>query len=121
MDRWEGLHESAITDTVMSEDGSAIATAGADGFARVWDLDTGDLLHSIPVADERVGSVALAGDDQNLLASTPSGPVMIYTLDVDALIESARARLVRGFTDAECLQYFPDSNCPTLEEMKSDQ
>ena len=122
VDRWNDLHEAPIDHMVMSDDASMIATAGGDGYVKVWDLDTGDLLDSIPVApEERVGSVGFANDDRHVLASTPSGPVRLYTLDVDALIESARARLVRGFTEAECLQYFPESDCPTFEAMKSGQ
>lgn len=114
-----GAHGGFIRDMKVSVDGSMIATAGQDGFVRIWDFETGDLLHEISVdPTTRVQSVDFVNDDRHLLAATPTGPVVAYTLDPDELVDFARSRLVRGFTSTECQLYFPDLPCPTLEEMR---
>jgi WD40 repeat protein len=116
---WVGAHNGQINHLDVSG-GSMLASVATDGFAKVWDLETGELLHDIQVAeDDRGQAVAFANDDQHLLVSVAGGPLAIYTLDVDELFAIARGRLARGFSASECLQYFPDTDCPTLEEMRS--
>lgn len=118
--RWAGAHDGQVRQFDVSDDGSMLASIGFDGFAKVWDLETGGLLHDIQVSeDDRGQAIAFANDDRHLLVSVAGGPLAIYTLDEDELFEIARDRLVRGFTESECLQYFPDTDCPTLEEMKA--
>lgn len=114
------LHESFIRHIEISDDGAMIATAGRDGFAKVWDIETGELLHEIHAsADDRVQAVEFADDDKHLLVAVAGGPLAIYTLDVDELLGIARDRVSRGFNETECSLYFPDTSCPTLEEIRA--
>ncbi|MFV1962628.1 MAG: WD40 repeat domain-containing protein, partial [Acidimicrobiia bacterium] len=113
-------HEAGIRHIAISDDGTMLATAGADGVVKVWNLASGEILQSIRVAvDDRVQAVAFANEDKYLLATAPRGPVLIFALDTDELMRTARSRLVRGFTQTECDQYFQQEDCPTLEEMRS--
>jgi DNA-binding SARP family transcriptional activator/WD40 repeat protein len=107
-----------VRDLDFSDDGSLIATGGADGFARVWDLASGVLVHEIAL-DDRIQAVAFVGNDTRLAVSTVAGPVRVFLLDVDELRRLAGGRLIRGFTAAECRAYFPDGECPSLEDVRS--
>ncbi|HEX6299748.1 MAG TPA: BTAD domain-containing putative transcriptional regulator [Acidimicrobiia bacterium] len=120
VDRWNGAHASDVRHIAVSDDGSMLASVGFDGLARVWDLDTGALLHDIQVSDnDRGQAIGFANDDKHLLVSVAGGPLAIYTLDAAELLQIARSRVSRGFTDTECDQYFGNTTCPTLQEMKS--
>jgi WD40 repeat protein len=58
-----GTHEDSVTSIAWSPDGSRIASAGWDTYLKIWDGDTGELLHT-------------SGDDQYLglfLAWSPDG------------------------------------------------
>lgn len=114
----EEPHEGGSRDLDFSADGRRIATVGADGFARVWDVESKALLVEI-----RAGSfptaVAFAADDSMLVVTLRSGPVTVYHLDFDALLDEARTRIRRGYTESECTIYFPTGDCPSLEEVLS--
>jgi WD40 repeat protein len=115
-----GAHDAPIRHMEISDDRTMIATAGADGFVRVWSTETRELLHEISViAGDRVQAVAFANDDKHVLATAAVGPVRIYTLDDEELLDVARRRVLREFTSGECERYFPDHPCPTLAEMRS--
>ena len=64
-------------------------------------------------------SVAFVDDDRYLLTSVPTGPVLVYALDAEELIDIARARVRRGFTPSECDTYFADRSCPTIENLRA--
>lgn len=117
--RWQGIHEAAIRDIDFNQDGSVMATVSYDGFAKVWDLESGELLHEIlAVSDGTRGqSVAFAENGQHLWVAAEFGPLAGYTLDIDELLDIARGRLVRELTGEECATYDIEP-CPTLEELK---
>lgn len=111
-------HAGGIRDLAVSGDGTMLATAGTDGFVGVWDIASGRPIMSIPVApDNRVQVVAFFDDDQRLLAGSVTGPISKYSLDPDEVVANARSRVLRGFSEIECATYFPDGDCPTLEEI----
>lgn len=113
-------HEAWIRDLDISDDGTMLATAGSDGLVKVWSMPDLDLLHEIEVtSSDRVQAVAFGGDDRHVVASTPDGPVRIYTLDRDELLDIARSRLLREFTPIECDRYFPGVDCPTLADLRA--
>jgi len=93
-----------------------MATVGRGGFARVWDLETLALLHEINFGG-LPAAVTFAEDDTQLVISTRTGPVRVFHLEFEGVLDGARQRLRRGFTETECNVYFPDTECPTLEEI----
>jgi WD40 repeat protein/serine/threonine protein kinase/DNA-binding SARP family transcriptional activator len=115
--------------------GTRLASASADGTARIWDPETGAELLSISTHPIGVGRVAFSRECVSPpLPSTPErqqsgdgGPercgtrlitanwdktVRVYVLSIDELITLARSRVTRGLTDEECLQYLHVEGCP---------
>ena len=111
-----GLTDGQVKSSAISPDRSLIATGTADGYVRIWDAETFDLLQEIFVADTQVQGLAFVSDD-HLAVAPEDGNILVYTLDVDELISLARQSLSRGFTPEECEKYNFGDDCPTLEEL----
>ena len=101
-------HSAAVLDVVFSPDGSRIATAALDDTVKIWDDGGGEVL-TLPVRTPGV----LAFDPTGALLAVPSadGSVRIYVMPVDQLLDLARSRLTRSFTDAECIRYLHEEAC----------
>ena len=114
-------HDGGISQLALNEDGSLLASAGLDGFVRVWDVETHAMIHQIPVSTDGtgVGGVAFVGDGRHLAVTIPStGKLRVVTVDTGELLDIARSRVTRGFTATECVTYRIDP-CPTLEEIRA--
>jgi WD40 repeat protein len=114
-------HRGGVADLALNEGGTLLASAGLDGVVRVWDVATRDLLHEIPVSREApgVGGVAFAEDERHLLVtSMVDGTLRKVTTDTAELLDIARSRVTRTFTDTECSVYRIDP-CPSLEEVRA--
>jgi WD40 repeat protein len=128
------LGRGAVDDLAFSADGSMFAAASStDGSVRIWDADTGEqqlVLHSphgsrvdtsSPEAlDERARSpdsgvlpgIAFSPDGAKLIQASADGPVWIWPLDLDELMQFVNAGLTRTLTDDECQQYLHLDRCP---------
>ncbi|MFO0809333.1 MAG: serine/threonine-protein kinase, partial [Gemmataceae bacterium] len=70
-------HEGAVTKAVFSPDGKCVATASADGMARIWDPTTGD--STLPL--EQGGTVAFlefSADGKKLLTGGFNGNAFLW-------------------------------------------
>jgi DNA-binding SARP family transcriptional activator/WD40 repeat protein/energy-coupling factor transporter ATP-binding protein EcfA2 len=95
-------HDGGITQLSINQDGTLLASSGADGFVRVWDVATLALVHEIPVSDTPVGGVAFEG--RRVLATiAATGELRSFTIDTDELLHIARTRITRSFTTTECV------------------
>jgi len=56
--------------------------------------------------------LAFSPDGTRLATSSNDGTVRVYVLPIDELIELARSRLTRTWTEDECRQYLHLSACP---------
>jgi WD40 repeat protein len=65
-------HTGRIAQAVFSPDGRMLATASEDGTARIWDVQTGTLLHTL-LHKGNVLSIAFALDGKSLLTGDKSG------------------------------------------------
>jgi WD40 repeat protein len=112
-------HDSAITQLELSPDGSMLASAAEDGFVRVWDLATRALKHEIPISTgvRGAGGVAFLSKERLAVRDNNSGKLRLFTIDPTELLDIARSRVTRGFTDTECTKYNIDP-CPTLEDIR---
>jgi WD40 repeat protein len=111
--RIDGAHEGFVKDLDVTS-GGQIVSSGSDGFVRVWDIESGELVQAIPFDDE-VQNVEVL-DDGDIFVTPLTGPGVVVTTDVDTLIDVARNRLTRSFTETECATYHIDP-CPTLEQL----
>jgi len=62
-------------DWAWSPDGHHFATAGADGFVRVWDWRTGQVVRERQVAPGHIAGLKYTGDGKDLLAGERAGTV----------------------------------------------
>jgi len=111
--------EGSIKDVEISPDGTVIGSAGQDGFVRTWDLASGAPLQAFSVGEPPAQDVEFLDDDR-LLVRGYSGPILMYTLDSDRLLEIARSRVTRGFTQTECQTYHIDP-CPDLAAIQHEE
>ena len=58
--------------------------------------------------------------DDHLAAAPEVGNILVYTLDIEELVSLAGQGLSRGFTPEECVQYNFGDDCPTLDELTTD-
>jgi WD40 repeat protein len=61
----------------LSHDGRTLATAGADGFVRLWKLPTGTALASVQGPTDHIYAVCFSPDDQVLAFACDNGAVML--------------------------------------------
>ena len=108
--------EGAMQDFDINSDGSLIATGGSDGFVRIWDAETGNQTQAIPFGSTTITMVHFL-DDRHLLAVTQERSMLVVTIEVAELLDIARTRVTRSFTDDECATYHIDT-CPNLETIR---
>lgn len=109
---WKGVRvlkgdQGIIKDVEISPEGTVIASAGQDGFVGTWDLASEAPLHAFSLGEGPAQDVEFL-DDRHLLVRGRSGPMLVYTLDTDQLLEIARGRVTRGFSETECQTYHID-------------
>jgi WD40 repeat protein/DNA-binding SARP family transcriptional activator len=115
-DTFEPIHrlETHTSDVFAIEFDPAraeVATAGGDSSVRIWDVETGALRLTLP-AQAAVSDLEYSPDGRYLAAVSPGGFVTVYMLDVNELLDEARERLTRWWTEAECKQYLELETCP---------
>jgi WD40 repeat protein len=109
-------HQGGVRDIDVNADISLIAAGSSDGFARIWDAQTRELIQAIPYGKTSVNLVHFL-DDGHLLVIPQGRPAAVVTTDISELIYIARSRIPRGFTDDECATYHLDP-CPNLAAIK---
>lgn len=122
--RWEivrtlkgGHQASLISDIAVDPSGQWVATAGRDGISVVWDIESGEEVQRFDFSATPLGLRNVEWvDEDTLLLGTRSWAAQM-TVDPDILIDHARQRLTRSFTEAECATYDIDP-CPTLGELR---
>jgi DNA-binding SARP family transcriptional activator/WD40 repeat protein len=114
-------HTGGVIDLALNEDGTLLASAGRDGLVKVWDVSSRSLVHQIPVSQvgDGIGGVDFVDDDRHVVATAmATGELRKLTIDTQELLDIARHRITRGFTETECNTYRIDP-CPTLEEIRA--
>ncbi len=121
-----------VLDLAFSPDETSLATSSSDGTVRLWNVGTGRqrLTLASGVAGEvgaetkfcfRTlrdaylgvgGRLAFSPDGARLAYTAVDGTVRVLALDIDDLIELARSRLTRSWTQNECETYLHRDTCP---------
>lgn len=112
-------HDTGIGHLALNDDGTLLASAGLDGLVKVWDVTTRSLLHEARVTSGWIGGVTFMDNEQHLaVTNMRQGTLDIITIDPEELLDIARSRVTRGFTETECAAHRIDP-CPTLEDIRA--
>jgi WD40 repeat protein len=96
----------------FTRDGSELVTGSLNPELVVWDTSTWELKYTIRAPYANPSMALLATGREVASAGLGGSGLVVYTLDVDRLIELARNRLTRSFTTAECVRYLHLDECP---------
>jgi WD40 repeat protein len=99
------LQAGKVNDITFSSDGKYLASGGSDGNVRVWDPDTGELLHTFSTGMERVSGVVFV-DKGSTLVCGGSGGIQIWDVKLEKRLKKFPKQ---GDPDqVECLALNPD-------------
>jgi WD40 repeat protein len=89
-------HDGDLNDLAFNHDGTLLATTGTDGAARIWDVATGDELHTVEVPDylEAFGvwGPSFSADGALFAAAWPAaGVVKILDLGTGRVVQEIRS------------------------------
>lgn len=106
-------HSGPVNLIAFSPDGRLIATSSDDRATRLWDRRTGHEVLALTGHELTVFGVAFSPDGRFLATASADGTTVVHLLDVDELVDLARARVTRSLTADECRQYLHVARCPT--------
>ncbi|MEU2946973.1 serine/threonine-protein kinase [Nocardiopsis alba] len=78
-----GEHDDHVNTVVFNSDGDTVATAGSDGTARLWDVETGELIATPKSFDGHVWSVAFSPDDATVASVHSDGTAQLWDIDTE--------------------------------------
>ena len=104
-------HEGVVTGVSFNPEGTILASSGFDGTARLWDLDTGEGLTTLIDQPLPLEGVDISPDGRHVVTAGDDGTVRVYIASFEELMDLARARLSRGFTQEECQRYLHRPSC----------
>jgi WD40 repeat protein len=84
-----GGHKERITFAEFSVDGKHLVTGGWDGVARVWNPETGELLHQLHTEQGELRTIHLSQDGKRLL-TVSEGSTHVSSAEKQALAETSR-------------------------------
>ncbi|HVS36270.1 MAG TPA: protein kinase, partial [Gemmataceae bacterium] len=84
-------HRGPVHDAQCRPNGAELATAGADGAVRLWDLESGKLLSILLAHEHPLRAVAWSPDGKMLAAQSVVGMVDIWDPETGRLLQTIRA------------------------------
>ena len=81
-----------VQAVAISADGRRAVSGGGDGKLRVWDLDTGELLHDLTSDDEGVNAVAISADGRRAVSGNWDEAVRVWDLETGELLHTLGGR-----------------------------
>ncbi|MET9232618.1 pentapeptide repeat-containing protein [Lentzea sp. NPDC003310] len=89
-------HTDGVMGVAFSPDGTRLATAGGiDGTAQIWDLTTGETLHTLTGHTDSVTGVAFSPDGTRLATASDDGTAQIWETDTGETLHT-----LTGHTDS---------------------
>jgi WD40 repeat protein/serine/threonine protein kinase len=104
-------HEGVVTGVALNPEGTILASSGFDGTARLWDLDTGEM--SVQLTDQLLPleGIEFSPNGRQVVTAGGDGTVRVYVVNLEELMNMARAKLSRDFTQEECQRYSQLLSC----------
>jgi WD40 repeat protein/DNA-binding SARP family transcriptional activator len=106
-------HTSTVNGLAFSPDDQRLASASGDTTTRLWDATTGQEVVTLHADNTAMRSPVFGPDGNTLVVGTGAGPVHVYVLQIDQLMQLAKERVTRSLTTAECHKYLHLDQCPT--------
>jgi len=98
-------HDDLVIHATFSPDGAWLATAGGDG-TRLWSIGEEPVTESVSLPSVGRDSIAFTPDSTSFI-SVDSGQVLVWDLDIAALVVRAQQVAGRNFSKSEWNRYFP--------------
>lgn len=96
-------HKGSVNEVAVFPDGRRLASVGHDGTLRIWDVFARRLIHSIPICDQELYSVAISPDGRFVAV----GNIDLYLCDLDQAGQPTKC--FRSTTNIESLAFSSDS------------
>lgn len=93
-------HNGYISTITISPDGSLCASAGKDGSIILWDLNSNEVLYTLPAGDE-INALAFS-PNRFWLAAATSTSIKIFHLQHKTLADELKPEVAEGKTP-ECI------------------
>jgi WD40 repeat protein len=103
-----------VFQATFSPDGKRMATASADGAARVWNAQTGKLIFTSPDEPGDLEGAWFSSDGSRIALLYSDGRILVHAIAFEDVLEIAKARVTCSLTDAECRTYLHVPSCPTV-------
>jgi WD40 repeat protein len=100
----------------FSTDGAQLASGGADGTIRLWDVETGKELRRMAGHTAGVENVIFSPDGKLIASAGDDGLARLWDADYHDTMRYLCSRLLRDFTDDERTQYNIEDDTPTCPE-----
>lgn len=81
-------HRDLVFAVAISDDGKTVASAGAGGLVKVWDVATGRNFQSLQVGSNELRSLVFSADNKLLAAGDSAGGIFIWNTASGELIAS---------------------------------
>lgn len=81
-------HLTTVTSLAFSKDQKRLFTASGDGTAKMWDGETGALIHSFTADPTWIYSIALSRDERRLYASGDGKTVKVFDIETGKLVHT---------------------------------
>lgn len=97
---WNQIHQGGIWGACLSSDGKLLATAGRDGFARIFDLERFKVLQQLAHPADTNG-VAFTKDGKSLLTGCGDAAIRIFAVETGAELRKLEGHEDGSVTDMQ--------------------
>ena len=109
-------HPGGAYGAAFSPDGRYVATSGADGTARLWEVASGTEVRRFTDHTDAVRNVVFSPDGKYILTASDDHTARLWQTDYHDTIRSVCSLLTRDLTSEERAKYGISDKGPTCPE-----